>query len=137
MSDFQVYEFTLRFFLEHPEILGRFALVFALSAILGVMILDRFKIGLWVAFIGLFILLNQWQIDVIMTELGFTNAQIMQPHVITIFSALMFVSGAATGYFIKKKFYLAYTKQKPQVVASEIVSEINGTFVDNSESLEY
>ena len=133
MNDFQTYIDALSFLVTHTEILERLSWMIAAGILIGAIVLDRFKIWLWVAIFLVFIVLTQWQIQVVMEELGFTRYEITMPHVITILSGVLFVSGSGLGYFVREKFRLAYAKEPPDIVANSVLKKVNGGAIENSD----
>lgn len=134
MMTFQTYVDAICFLASNTDILGRLGITLTVSIAIGALFLDRFRLWLWVVIAGVFLTLTQWQINLAMHELGFTDMEIVSPHVITILSGILFVSGSGIGYYLKKKFALAYTQESPEVVAERIIREINGGATDESES---
>lgn len=134
MTNIQTYLDAFYFLTEHTDVLSRFGITLVVSIILGAFMLNKFKIWLWAIMMGVFLALTQWQVQAVMYDLGFSSVQIMQPHVITIVSGILFVSGSGIGYYIKHHFALAYTDKSPEIVAKEIITEINGGVIENSKS---
>jgi hypothetical protein len=132
MTNIQAYLDAFYFLTEHTDVLSRFGITLVISIILGTFMLNKFKIWLWVVMMGVFLALTQWQVQAVMYDLGFSSAQIMRPHIITIVSGILFVSGSGIGYYIKHHFALAYTNESPEAVAKEIITEINGGVIENS-----
>ena len=132
MTNIQTYIDAFFFLIENTHVLSRLSITLAISIVMGALILDRFKVRLWIIPMIVFLILTQWQLDAIMRELGYTQIQITQPHVLTLISAVLFVIGSGTGYLIKKKFYLAYTKDTAEHVAENIITEINGGVIEKS-----
>ena len=133
MIDIQSYLAAFSYLVTHTEILARFSVTLVVSIVLGAFVLDRFKIWRWSIVMIVFLVLTQFQVNAVLRELGLTNYQIAQPHVITILSGMVFAFGSGVGYLIKSRSYLAYTKYSAQAVATEIVSEVNGGVIENSD----
>ncbi|MCK4828148.1 hypothetical protein KA005_71120 [bacterium] len=132
MTDIQVYLDAFSFLLSSTEILSRFGIALAVSIVAGALFLDRFRLWFGIVMMIIFLALTQWQINFAMRDLGFTNAQIMPPHIIMIISGILFVAGSGIGYALKMKFTLPYTDESPEVVAEDIVHKINGGAMDHS-----
>lgn len=132
MTDIQSYLNAFSYLVTNTEILARFSLTLVVSIILGVFVLDRFKIWRWSIVMIVFLVLTQFQVNAVLYELGLSNYQIAQPHIIMIASGIVFAVGSGIGYLIKSRSYLAYTKYSAQTVATEIVNEVNGGAVENS-----
>ena len=126
MSEIQIYLDALSFIIISTDILGRFGITLAVGAVVGAVMLDKFRFWIWIVAMSAFLILTQWQVNIAMHELGFTQFQAIQPLLITVISGFLFVFGAGTGYAIRKRFELAYTKNSPVKVATEIITEING-----------
>lgn len=126
MTSIQAYLDAFYYLTEHTNILGGFSITLVVSVILGAFMLDRFKIWRWTVIVTVFLLLTQYQVNTVLRELGFTGLQIIQPHAIAILSTILFAIGSGIGYMIKRKFYLAYTNKSPEIVATEIITEVNG-----------
>ena len=134
MSNIQSYLDAFSFLVGHTEILSRFSITLVVSIILGAIVLDSFKIWHWVAMMGAFLLLTQYQVKAVQDELGLTAFQIIQPHVITVLSSIFFAAGSGIGYFLKHRYKSSYTKKSAYVVASEAIAKANGGIIDNSNS---
>ncbi|KKM61176.1 hypothetical protein LCGC14_1534370 [marine sediment metagenome] len=132
MIEIQNYLNALLYIIVRTNILQQFGWTLAISMLLGALFLDRFKVLLWSVFLVTFLVLTQWQISTVMQEWGLTAQQIAQPHIITVISGLLFTIGSGTGYAIKKRCTLAYTKESPEVVAKEIIKKVNGGAMENS-----
>ena len=132
MIEIQNYLNALLYIIVRTNILQQFGWTLAISILLGALFLDRFKVLLWSVFLVTFLVLTQWQISTVMQEWGLTAQQIAQPHIITVISGLLFTIGSGTGYAIKKRCTLAYTKESPEVVAKEIIKKVNGGAMENS-----
>lgn len=126
MNEIQSYLDAFYFLVEHTGLLSRFGLILVISIIMGAIVLDRFKVWRWSIVLIVFLIVTQYQVNSVLRELGYVGFQILQPHVITIVSAFFFAVGSGIGYWIKKKFYLAYTNKSPEIVAKEILAEVNG-----------
>ena len=113
--------------------LSRFSVTLVVSIVLGAFVLDRFKIWRWSIVMLVFLILTQFQVNAVFRELGLTNYQIAQPHIITVLSGIVFAFGSGVGYLIKSRSYLAYTKYSARIVATEIVNEVNGGVIENSD----
>ena len=133
MNDIQSYLDAFAYVVTHTEILARFSITLVVSIILGAFVLDRFKIWRWSIVMIVFLILTQFQVTAVLRELGLTNYQIAQPHIITILSGVVFALGSGIGYLIKSRSYLAYTEYSAQTVAVEIVNEVNGGAIENSD----
>lgn len=132
MTEFQSYWDAFSYVITHTEILARFSVTLVVSIVLGAFVLDRFKIWRWSIVMLVFLVLTQFQVNAVLQELGLTNYQIAQPHIIMVISGIVFALGSGVGYLIKSRSYLAYTKYSAQVVATEIVDEVNGGDTENS-----
>lgn len=134
MIDLQLYLDTFAFIVANTDILMRLGWTFAASIALGAIFLGRFRIWLWIIIVVSFVGLTQWQVDMVLRELGFSKSQIMTPHIITILSGTIFTTGAGIGFYLKERFKLAYTKEPPDVVADAVIKKVNGGDQRNSDS---
>jgi hypothetical protein len=132
MTNIQSYLDTFYFLIEHTNILGNFSIVLIVSIILGALVLDRFKIWRWAIVMTVYLILTQYQVDAVLRALGFTTYQVIQPLMVSIISSIFFATGSGIGYYIKKKFELAYTRESPEAVAKEVIAEVNGGVIENS-----
>ena len=137
MNEIQTYLDAIAFLAANTSILTRLGWTLVASIVLGVLFLDKFRLWLWVIFFLAFVGLTQWQINVLMLELGYTQAQIIPPHLITIISGLVFITGSGLGYWIKSRKSLKYTKDSPNKVAVKIIEKVNGGAIETSTDAKY
>lgn len=126
MTELQLYLDAFAFLIRNTDVLVRFGWTIAVGIAIGALVLDRFKIWMWVVIFFTFLALAQWQVQEIMEVLGFSKFEILQPRIITIIAAICFVAGAGFGYWLKSKCALAYAKQNPHDIATIIIDEVNG-----------
>lgn len=134
MTDIQIYLDAFYFVIAHTNILTGFGATFAVSIAVGALFLDRFVLWLWLIIFILFLSLTQYQVNQAMEILKYTPYQMAQPLVITVVSAVIFVSGSGLGYWIKVKCLARIeSTESPDVVAKEIVAKVNGgNLIENS-----
>jgi len=137
MTEIQTYLDAIAYLAANTEVLTRLAWTLIASSIMGAFFLNRFKIWLWVIFLLAFMILTQWQVDMVMRDLGFTPAQIMPPHMITVISGLIFMAGSGLGYWIKTKKIPKYAEESPAQIAVKVMDKINGGAIETSSDAKY
>ena len=134
MTGIQVYLDAFYFIIARTNVLMYVGITLAVSITVGVLFLDRFVLWLWAIIFVLFLSITQYQINNAMEMLEYSPYQIAQPFVITIMSAVLFVTGSGLGYWIKVKCLERMREtESPDIVAKEIVAKVNGgSYIENS-----